>query len=353
MEDKNVKIVAIDKIIVPPGRRPVRDITDLAQSIDRVGQLNPLTVREDFNQPGFFLLIAGLHRLNACKFLGRTEISVRIVTLGDLECQLAEIDENVVREPLTELELAEQLAKRKEIYEKLHPETKAHIRGGVSKAKRAAAESAPPLSFAEDTARKTGKGARTVQESVQIGQNLSEEAKEIIRDTPIAKKKTVLVETARLPKEDQVEAAKELVAEAQAEPEKGQPKLRNLDEAGYKYACSELKKKGIDKLMPFKMIGEIPDLKPAADALGLSLTDPLALVTLAHVDQCRIVTRSAEIGLGQLLSVLAEKSGKDFDEVRSIVLGTWNQPAAGLAKESQETPQEGAEIVHLRPTGST
>ena len=79
--------------------------------------MNPITVDADYT------LVAGLHRLEAAKLLGWTEVECTVCELDRLHAELAEIDENVVRTGLSDLELSELLARRKKIYETLHPST--------------------------------------------------------------------------------------------------------------------------------------------------------------------------------------------------------------------------------------
>ena len=85
--------IAINEIKIGVGRRDasLKGIDELVRSISEVGLLNPITVDPDHT------LIAGLHRLEAAKRLGWTEI----------ECTVCGLE------------------RRKEIYESLHPETKA------------------------------------------------------------------------------------------------------------------------------------------------------------------------------------------------------------------------------------
>ena len=112
--------IRIFQIKVNPGRREVdpEAVHDLAESISKVGLLNPITVDQDYT------LIAGLHRLEAAKLLGWSEIKCTVSELDGLLAQLAEIDENLIRREFDHVEEWEQLARRKEIYEKLHPETR-------------------------------------------------------------------------------------------------------------------------------------------------------------------------------------------------------------------------------------
>ena len=112
--------ITISEIKVNPGRRPVNleGINELARSISEIGLLNPITIDQEHT------LVAGLHRLEAAKMLGWTEIECNVCTLDALQTELAEIDENVVRTELSVIEYGELLERRKEIYESLHPETK-------------------------------------------------------------------------------------------------------------------------------------------------------------------------------------------------------------------------------------
>ena len=120
--------IPISEIKVNPGRRNAApaDVRELADSIVEVGLLNPVTVSQSRT------LIAGLHRLEAAKLLGWTEIECVVSGLEGLRAELAEIDENFVRSDLTPLEFGELLLRRKEVYEALHPESVQTNQGGQS-----------------------------------------------------------------------------------------------------------------------------------------------------------------------------------------------------------------------------
>ena len=109
--------VNIDRIQVNSGRREALPdaVRELADSISAVGLLNPITVDRDY------ILIAGLHRLEAAKLLGWAEIECNVSSLEGLQAELAEIDENFVRADLETLEFGKLLLRRKEIYEMLNP----------------------------------------------------------------------------------------------------------------------------------------------------------------------------------------------------------------------------------------
>ena len=69
----------IDQIYVPVKRRKTLDpevVSDLAESILENGQQIPIQVRRDGDR---FVLVEGLHRLEACKALGEETIVGLIV----------------------------------------------------------------------------------------------------------------------------------------------------------------------------------------------------------------------------------------------------------------------------------
>ena len=113
-------LIKIDAIQVNPGRRPVSSdqVKVIADSISVIGLLNPITIDRDN------VLIAGLHRLEAAKLLSWKEIECNVCTLDGLRAELAEIDENIVRCDLGTVEKGNQILRRKEIHESLHPESK-------------------------------------------------------------------------------------------------------------------------------------------------------------------------------------------------------------------------------------
>ncbi len=179
--------IPITSIIVADGRRRLRGVAELAASISEVGLLNPITVTHEHR------LIAGYHRLEACKSLGWLEIPASVVTLSAEDAELAEIDENLVRHELTVLERCEQLLRRKKIYEAKYPETRRGVAGG--KARQGSASEI--VSFADDAAARMDVTRRTVQQEVQIAQNIPAAVRDAIRGTVLANDKTTLLELSR------------------------------------------------------------------------------------------------------------------------------------------------------------
>lgn len=211
-----IRKIKLELIAVRDGRRSPGDVSGLAASMKN-GLINPIVVRAADDA---FELVAGGRRLAAAKMLEWPDITASVVTLSDLEARLIELDENFERMELTVLERAEHLKERKEIYESLNPETKHGAAGGTAKKRNNAtvADSATveKKSFVTDTAEKTGIAERTIREDVTIASDLDDEAKEAIRNTPIADAKTELVKLARMEPEKQVAAAK-LIAEGKVE----------------------------------------------------------------------------------------------------------------------------------------
>ena len=69
----------VDKIYVPVNRRKTLDVdvaNEIAESMLENGQLTPILVRADGDR---FVLVEGLHRLEACKALGEETIVGLIV----------------------------------------------------------------------------------------------------------------------------------------------------------------------------------------------------------------------------------------------------------------------------------
>jgi ParB family chromosome partitioning protein len=193
-----IRSIPIEKVLIPSGRRPSRDIGPLIDSIREIGLLNPIVVTEDE------ALIAGYHRLVACKQLGFVEIPATVLSLDSLHAELVEIDENLCRSELTALERAEGLARRKSIYEALHPGS------GHGGARSDKSDRLP--GYAEATAEKTGQSSRTIRRDVQVAESLPEDVRDKVRGTRAARSRSQLQELAKLPEEEQREVADKLAA---------------------------------------------------------------------------------------------------------------------------------------------
>jgi len=186
-------------IIVPEGRRnldPVK-VAELAESIKIIGLLNPIVVDKNGR------LIAGGHRLEAYRLLGFDEIECIVLDEDELKIELAEIDENLIRNDLDDISIGEMAIRRDEILEALGLRAKAgdnqHTGGG--------AESALPKTTAK-IAKEINVSERVLQENKQLARKLEPEAKKACREKGIPK--SAALKLARLKPEQQQEVVEQL-----------------------------------------------------------------------------------------------------------------------------------------------
>jgi ParB family transcriptional regulator, chromosome partitioning protein len=222
--ETSITYIPLEKIIIPAGRRESDNVDDLMDSISTLGLINIPTV---IPQPLGYLVVAGVRRCIAYERLGERTIPAIVREMDELHAELATIDENLIRRELTALEHAEQLARKKEIYEALHPETKQGHGPGRGHHEKKRKEFG---SFADDTTSKLGCTPRTIQQAVQIARSLSDRTKEIIRPPPIADNKGELVRLMQLPPERQ-EAIAALLASGGATSLRAAKQALNADAA--------------------------------------------------------------------------------------------------------------------------
>ena len=203
-----IEVLDIDAIDIE-GR--YRDPTDeavdrMVSSMKDIGLRTPITVRH-FPNRASYVLVAGAHRLAAAKRLGWTEIGCFVAEEDDVDAELWEIDENLIRAQLTAADEAIVIGQRKRIYEKLHPETK---KGGDKKSRAAKAkkskshdETSITPAFIDDTAAKTGKSRATVARAAR-------------RDKKIGTDNLAKIKGTSLDKHAELDALTDLPAEQQA-----------------------------------------------------------------------------------------------------------------------------------------
>jgi ParB family chromosome partitioning protein len=187
-------------------------VASLVNSIADIGLLNPITVyrRKLFrggNQVDGYGLVAGLHRKTACERLGLVEIEANILDLTDLECQIAECDENLCAPQLSPSDRARFTKRRKEAYEALHPET----RHGANQHTRGDANFAAP-NFAADQAAKTGVSERLVQLDAERGEKVDDAALDLVKNTKLDTG-AYLDRLKAVPREDQAKTVREQLRE--------------------------------------------------------------------------------------------------------------------------------------------
>jgi ParB-like chromosome segregation protein Spo0J len=161
------QMIALRGIAITPDRmRKLRPevVTELAESIRERGLLTPIIVRPRTRGAPGYILVTGRHRLEEVKKLKLEAIRVEVRDGLDADAALlAEIDENLIRADLTPAERALHIGERKRLYETLHPETKhGGAPGKAGGGKKRKAKDAKSASFAEQTAKATGKSKRSV-----------------------------------------------------------------------------------------------------------------------------------------------------------------------------------------------
>jgi hypothetical protein len=188
-------------------------VDELAESIAAQGLLHPITLSKCASD-GAHVLVAGRHRLEAVRKLGRETIAaVVLVGLDADQAQLAEIDENLIHAVLTPAERSAHQVKRKEIYERLHPETKAGAAQakGMNAAQGRGRQNGDDVDrYTANVSKKTGKSERSIQREAARGAAIPDVA--------------ALASTS-LDKGDELDALARLPADEQhelAEPGKGQ-----------------------------------------------------------------------------------------------------------------------------------
>ena len=172
--------IKITDIIIPEGRRAIDHdkVAALAESIKIIGGLiHPITVGKDRT------LIAGAHRIEAYKKLGFDEIECTEFDGEQLESELVEIDENLMRNELDDITVGEMVLRRDEILEELG----LRARRGDNQHTGGGAGDAPPIQTTADIAREVGMSERTLQENKQLAKNLIPEVKEARREKRITK----------------------------------------------------------------------------------------------------------------------------------------------------------------------
>jgi phage N-6-adenine-methyltransferase len=198
--------IPVEKVIDKERLRKVdgKKVQELADSIKEIGLLAPISITKDF------VLVAGAHRLEACKLLEHKEIQFVVFDAEDLLLELAEIDENLIRSELHWLDRGKHLERRKEIYEELHPETKreATLKQNLPKDGIRLSDA---LSFVKDTATKTGKSETVIKEELQIAKNVIPEVQEVIKKNDIPK--TDALQIARMEPQEQKEVVEKIIVE--------------------------------------------------------------------------------------------------------------------------------------------
>ena len=180
----NMQMIPLAQIDVGQRRRAIDpdNAAVIAASMQEIGQRQPIEVRKVAKPKDgkLYVLVTGAHRMKAMEIAGIEEAQAIVVKASEIEAQLLEIDENLCRHELNELDRATFLAKRKEVYEALHPETK---HGGDRKSDQVAELCHLIPSFTKATAEKLGLSARSIRALVARYNNIQPDVREKIAGT--------------------------------------------------------------------------------------------------------------------------------------------------------------------------
>ena len=179
-----------DEIVIPPRLRDRLDgdtVTGLMASIEKIGLRTPITVRWDGEgDEARIVLVAGRHRLEACRRLGFQLVDCAVFAGTETEARLWEIAENLHRADLTVQERAEHIA---EWVKLTVAEQSAQVAPKASIGHR-------PQSGINAAVRELGIDRTEAQRAVKIA-SLSDEAKAAAREFGLADNQSALLAAAR------------------------------------------------------------------------------------------------------------------------------------------------------------
>ncbi|MCL2476293.1 MT-A70 family methyltransferase [Candidatus Bathycorpusculum sp.] len=190
--------VKVDSIVVGTNRRQLdfAKVSELAESIEQLGLLNPLTVTVDHK------LVAGRHRLEAVKQLSWEYVPCNIVPLDGLSAELAEIDENLVRNDLHPIQQGELTLRRDEILIELGLRAPSH--------RPNKATDSVGFKTTADLAKEMGISATVLRENKQLARDLIPEAKTVVIERDLSKSDALLL--ARKSADEQAVIVEKLVS---------------------------------------------------------------------------------------------------------------------------------------------
>lgn len=194
--------ISIGSINVTENRRAVdyTKVREIAESMSQVGLINAISVRRVGDE---IVLVAGKHRLEAAKSLGWDKVEATVLELDELGSELAEIDENLMRNELHYMDRGNSIKRRDELLIEMGLRAKVgdnqHAGGG--------APGALPKTT-KQIAESIGISERTLQEDKQIATAIIPEVQEVIKSADVTKKDAIKI--ARLEPEEQLKVAEKI-----------------------------------------------------------------------------------------------------------------------------------------------
>lgn len=141
------------------------DVSELRDSIEKIGLIHPLVVDKNYN------LICGGRRLSALKLLGRTQIPVVVSDRDDSSNEIASIEENLQRKDFNGWQKDFALSRLQELYAEKYPETRNRNEiGGPGRGKKKTNDNTSPVSevcsFSVAIAKRYGCSPRSIERAV-------------------------------------------------------------------------------------------------------------------------------------------------------------------------------------------
>ncbi len=211
----DVRKIKLTDIALGDRERPddASEVKKIALSMAEQGQVQPIILRPTPNGEKPFTLVVGLHRLQAAWLLEWSEIDAISRKMTADQAKEIELDENLARHDLSALDRALFLRRKKELHERLYPET---VHGGDRKSSlyqergdRLADQDAKfgILKFTDAEAERTGLSVRSIARQVKLANDLDPDAVTMLRGTDAARNASQLSKIAALPVEQQRQVA--------------------------------------------------------------------------------------------------------------------------------------------------
>ncbi|TCS62555.1 ParB/RepB/Spo0J family partition protein [Varunaivibrio sulfuroxidans] len=204
-----IKMIDIDSIEVKNRLRPVTlsAVKGLAEDIAQRGLRQPIEVAAQ-SGGNKYRLVAGAHRLEACKSAGLTEIAAVVIVGPAAALRRHEILENITRNDLSKLERAQFLAELKRLYQVENP----HARHGGDRTNEQDATVGNLNDWYAEVATRSERAGRTIQREASIGEHLTAAAAAALRGSDFEDNQKELYALSRLPFEKQDAVAQRLTA---------------------------------------------------------------------------------------------------------------------------------------------
>ncbi len=191
--------IALGLLQASPQPRPLitADVDKLAASINAIGLIQPITVRQVAGMyqglaEKVLQIVAGHHRVAAVRALGWTDIdAVVLPEVNHLQAELIEIDENLIRSELTPAQRIQYTSRRAEIRQALNPEPsrdyslESYDGEGGEQVEQfvppvAKHGHAQPKAFAAETAALTGQSKQEINRQLAVGKAIGEDLQRVV-----------------------------------------------------------------------------------------------------------------------------------------------------------------------------